>query len=244
MLAGIAAHSSLFSRQSEHLFEVPSTVGIPDIVLLRLDLAAVQERRDLAFIADSADVKTMLALTERRPIRGGVDLSALSERVAIGERHLRNVILPRLTDGGHVSRDGTLWCPTHSYRSLATRVVTIEAKLRDWRKGLMQASRHRLAADAAWLVIDAGASSPAQKAGEWFRTYGVGLAEVSVDGTVRPCVRPTIERRRTLDREVLVERAASILDSGAKSGALQHVFGRRLGVTTGVDPRLASVGGC
>lgn len=244
MLSGIAAHSSLFLRQSECLFEVPSTAGIPDIVFLRYDIAALRDRHDRAFIVDSPDVKTMLALTDRRSGRRGIDLPALSQRVAIGERHLRNVILPRLTEGGHVSRDGGFWRPTHSYRSLATRIVTIEAKLRDWRKGLMQASRHRLAADAAWVAIDAAAASPAVKAGDWFETYGVGLAVVSVDGTVRPRVRPTTERRRSSDREVLVEQAASIAHSGAKSGALQHVFGRALSVSTGVDPRLAGVGGC
>lgn len=244
MLSGIAAHASLFLRQSEFLFEVPSTAGVPDIVFLRYDSAALQDRRGRAFIVDLPDVRTMLALTDRRSGRDGMDLPALSERVALGERRLRSVILPRLADGGHVSRDGSFWRPTHSYPSLATRIVTVEAKLRDWRKGLMQASRHRLAADAAWVAIDAAASSPALKGSDWFETYGVGLAAISVDGIVAPRIRPAVQRQRTSDREVLVERAAHIAHSGAKSGALQHVFGRNLSVSTGVDPRLAGVGGC
>ncbi|TDZ42383.1 hypothetical protein CCUG63695_02356 [Mycobacteroides franklinii] len=243
MLSVIVAHSTSFLRPSLCLFEVPCTAGIPDIVLLRYDYAALEDRASRSFVVESPDVKAMLALTGRGCGGRGTALSDLSEQITVGERHLRNVILPRLTEGGHVVRDGTVWLPTHSYRSLATRVVTIEAKLRDWRKGLMQASRHRLAADAAWVAIDAATSSPALKASDWFSTYGVGLSIASANGALRTCVQPTTKRSRTSDREVLVERAASIHRSGAPSGAVLPVFGRTLTVTTGVDPRLVGVGG-
>ena len=137
-----------------------------------------------------------------------------------------------------MTRERDEWHPTHRYRSLATSVVTVEAKLRDWRRGVMQASRHRLASDAAWLAVDSARSARAVEAKQWFVTYGVGLAVVSASGTVEPSIFPNAKRVRNADRELLVERSANIHGSGARSGSLSHVFGRFLSVSTGVDPRL------
>src|SRR5271163_3900245 len=243
MLSVIAANSAVFSRHAFSLFEVPCTAGVPDVVLLRFDAAARKDRRDRAFIVELADVKTMLAATST-PVGSSLDVAELSRRVGLGARHLRRVVLPRLVDGGHMARDGDEWRPTHPYRSLAAHVVTVEAKLRDWRGGVMQASRHRLASDAAWVAIDSASSSRAIESAHWFTTYGIGLAVVSVDGTVQPTFVPAIRHGRNSDRGLLVERAAGIHRSGARSGSLSHVFGRFLSVYTGVDPRLSGVAGC
>jgi hypothetical protein len=237
MLSVIATNSPVFNVRAIPLFEIPSSTGVPDVVLVRFSPAGLRERTDRSFLLDLTDVRTMLTATSV-PRTQGMPVANLADRVGISARHLRSVILPRLADGGHMTRAGDEWRPTHRYPSLATSVVTVEAKLRDWRRGLMQASRHRLAADAAWLAIDSTRSAPALAAKHWFLNYGVGLALVSTDGTVAPVVPPNPKQARSADRELLVERSASIHVSGARSGSVSHVFGRFLSVTTGVDPRL------
>jgi hypothetical protein len=243
MLSVIAANSAVFGRRAIPIFEVPCTAGVPDVVLLRFNSAALQDRTNRSFLSELADVKTMLAVTSM-PTDRNLNLAEISRRVGISPRHLRSVILPRLAEGGHMARDRDEWHPTHRYRSLASNVVTVEAKLRDWRRGVMQASRHRLASDSAWLAVDSARSVRPAEAQQWFAMYGIGLAVVSVDGSVEAAILPGTRRRRNSDRELLVERAASIYHSGRRSGAISRVFGRFLSVSTGVDPRLEGVAGC
>jgi hypothetical protein len=237
MLSVIAANSAVFANGATPIFEVPCTAGVPDVVLVRFDSAAIRDRTSRSFLWESTDVKTMLAATSI-PLDQGLNLADISRRVGVSVRHLRRVILPRLAEGGHMARDRGDWRATHLYPSLARSVVTVEAKLRDWRRGVMQASRHRLASDSAWLAVDSARSARAVEAEHWFAMYGIGLAAVSTGGSVDPVIMPSIRLARSSDRELLAERAASIHQAGARSGAVSHVFGRFLSVSTGVDPRL------
>ena len=74
-------------------------------------------------------------------------------------------------------------------------LVTVEAKLSDWRRGLGQAARHAAGADAAWLVLDGARTRPAVSRADWFRAAGVGLAGLDPDGTLRRLLPPGARRR-------------------------------------------------
>ena len=131
------------------------------------------------------------------------------------------------------------WTAVSQYRSPASTLVTIEAKLRDWRRGLGQAARHAAGADAAWLVLDGTRTRSAVRRADWFSAMGVGLAGLDPDGTVRLLLRPSGAGILRARRELLAERLAELYCSGAVSGPVGRVFGRELIPSTGADPRHA-----
>lgn len=239
MLAHLA-ESGAFNRRMVTLFEVPCTAGVPDVVFVQFDEAAIAERAQRSTLTDLAEVRVMVAATYGRSwAKRQWTAVDLAEEVGLTPTHLRRSVLPRLTAGGHLEKVGAAWKATYRFRSVAKRIITIEAKLRDWKGAVAQASRHRSVADAAWVALDAATARTAVNNQHWFSTYGVGLATVSSEGAVAQLVKPGAARPRHVERELLAERAAGLHLAGRVSGDIPCVFGQTLLATTGADPRLA-----
>jgi hypothetical protein len=245
MLEPLAAAAPALARNPLVFFEVPSSAGVPDIVLLEIDKAAVAGRSGAAPLVEAIDIRLMLAVAcGRTPTKHFRGIDELSILAGVGSAHLRRTVLPRLVEDGHLLADGDCWAPRYRFRSLAKRIVTVEAKLRDWRGAIAQASRHTAAADAAWVALDVRAVAPAVKNAEWFSTYGVGLLAVSTSGSVERLIQPAGRSPRKHERELLAERTFALHLSGRASGPMPRVFGNVLLASTGADPRLvgAAVG--
>lgn len=241
MLAPLAHNASQFLPHARVLFEVACAAGVPDVVLLDLDTDAIAARAGTAMLTEPVDVRIMLTMQGSPALP--VTVQDLAAAVRVSPDHLRRRVLPRLHAGGHLEQtEGGQWQGCYRFRSLARRVVTIEAKLRDWRGGLGQAARHTAVADEAWLVLGSSGSAAVARA-DWFTTYGVGLALLSTDGDLTKVARPNVNRSRQPHRELLVERAVGLHVRGKVSGPLPRVFGSVLVASTGDDPRLAGVAG-
>lgn len=240
MLAPLAARSDAFLPGATVLFEVACTAGVPDLVLLELDHDAVRDRQGAAPLEHPVDVTALLALQSAPDVP--MPAQAIADWVHVSAEHLRRRVLPRLVDGGHALATDDGWQGAYPFRSLARRVITIEAKLRDWRGGLAQASRHAVVADEAWLVVDARAVAPTRTRLAGFYMFDVGLASLSTDGRLERLSTPRVNRSRQPGRELLVERAVALHVGGQASGALPRVFGKVL-VATEADPRLGGAPG-
>ena len=93
------------------------------------------------------------------------------------------------------------WNPTagsEDFTALAMKslqLTAIEAKLKDWRKGLMQASRYRFFANRAILVLPPATAATAIGFLETFRALNVGLWEFDSDaGSLRRHFTPRFGR--------------------------------------------------
>jgi len=62
------------------------------------------------------------------------------------------------------------------------QIISIEAKLSDWSRALVQAYRNLQFADESWVVLDHRFYKPALTQLERFRRSGVGLASVDIEG--------------------------------------------------------------
>ncbi|RZL75094.1 MAG: BadM/Rrf2 family transcriptional regulator [Rhodococcus sp. (in: high G+C Gram-positive bacteria)] len=247
MLAPLAGSAAVFSiARSLAMFEVPCSAGVPDVVFLRIDQKSLRERAGRSPLTELIDVRVMLATSRGRGVaRRWWTADEIASRLGVTAPHLRRTVLPRMVAGGHLesAERGEGWRASYRFRSLARRVVTVEAKLRDWRGGVAQASRHAAVADAAWLAIDAASASAAIDNPRWFSTYGVGLATVSRTRSVEALIAPSETRVREAERELLVERSLALYQAGRVSGDVPRVFGQYLLASTGDDPRLAGVSG-
>lgn len=244
MLQPLSDAAGQLLRNPTVLFEVPCSAGIPDIVLLALDRAAMGERAGTTPLWDPVDVRLMVSVSNVRNALGRAwTADELAEHAGVSSSYLRRSILPRLTTGGHLHEHGGRLSLNYRHRSLAKRVVTVEAKLRDWRGAVGQASRHTAVADAAWVALDRASARMATQSPHWFTTYGVGLLSVGTDGAIEKNIAPRPGRARQPSRELLVERAVALHQEGKHSGDIHRVFGATLLATTGDDPRLVGAGG-
>ena len=243
MLGPLAASARVLARNAIVMFEVASTAGVPDVVLLVLDRGALESRKGTSSLVEPVDVRLMVSASNVRNSLGRAwTADELVEHSGVSVAHLRRTVLPRLVSGGHLTKIDDAWRLAYRYRSMAKRVVTIEAKLRDWRGAVGQASRHTSVADAAWVALDQLSTRVALDNPHWFTTYGVGLLSVSTSGEVKKLIAPGPNRARQPGRELLVERAVALHQKGRHSGDIPRVFGVTLLATTGADPRLTGVG--
>lgn len=222
-------------------YEVQCAAGIPDLVFIQFDCNALNSRRE-AKLSPITNLLSISALQEMQTAqrRGEESLTPtqISRKVGVSASHLSSSILPSLVEGGHVNkiRRGH-YRANYEKRSLAKKVYTVEAKLKDWRSGYAQALRHSVTADAAWLVMDSAYSGAPSKQASWFEGAGIGLAFLCQGESLTPLVQPTLRTGRSPYRELLAERAAELYWAGQVSGPTQPVFGNHLTTTTGPDPR-------
>lgn len=244
MIASLGAVTRPFAEpDSVVVYEVQSAAGVPDAVFLALDLGVLASRRSLGFLTEPAMLGAVVALSRAQARGEALETGEVAGLLGVTRGHAATNVLPVLESQGYAARGaGGGWSAVQPFRSVARSVVTVEAKLRDWKRGLGQATRHAAGADRSWLVIDAASATAARKSREWFTALGVGLAALDVSGHVTTLVEPRRADVLPLRRELLAERAAAIYAAGDASGPVRPVFGRILAPTTGPDPRLAGAG--
>lgn len=235
-----AAVQDLAGPEAVAIFEVQSAAGIPDVVATVFDQEVIDKRVADGFVTDAAGLTALLALSDARDACRSLDAREVATATGLSPSYVRSRVLPTLVARGlTVMTEPGRWTTTHMYRSPARKLVTVEAKLSDWRRGLGQAARHTAGADAAWLVLDAARTRPAVTKADWFRAAGVGLAGLAPDGTLHHLLPPEGVDVLRARRELLAERLAELHCSGAVSGPVGQVVGRELTCSTGADPRYA-----
>ena len=246
MLAPLAvAAKQLIGRHTHVLYEVPAAVGIPDIVVASVDYVALLERAGKDFLTNPTELAVVLYLSRNlQQGKAGATSVQIADAVGITRRHLHANVLPSLRERSHVQSDGADWYADVPYRPLVTRLLTIEAKLHDWKKGLAQAARQVPGSDESWLVLDDARHEAAIRQLHLFAMYRVGLATLDLAGELFVQQPPAVSASRflSLRRELLAERVASFIAGGTTSGPVPSVFGNLAAVSTGCDPRLEGAG--
>lgn len=91
-------------------------------------------------------------------------------------------ILREYSLAGFCNKTSRGWIKLHQPRAPVNRIYAIEAKLRDWRKALYQASRYHDFAHQSWVLIDHYYCATALKNRSEFIRRNVGLASIEKDG--------------------------------------------------------------
>lgn len=206
--------------------EVPAVNGIPDVTLVRFHPNELRRRarHGCTMPDDLAVVRTALGLSG---VSGGLTVRELAHLTRLSEGVLRRKALPALADHGWVRERDAAWTMTRRYADPAALVVTVELKLRDWKKALAQALQARIGADFAWVVLDDVRASGAAEGVEHFDRRAIGLATLDRQSLV------VIHQPRQVGvdparRAVLAERLLKMRSEGIEVGPERHVFGRIL----------------
>ncbi|WP_291054753.1 hypothetical protein [Herbiconiux sp.] len=205
--------------------EVPSVAGVPDLAGVRFDARAIQARREgeVRPLATEAEVKAVLAITS-----GPLQIGELARRIRRSPDYVRRAVVPLLIQQGWVTEVDGLVRRRGEARWIAQRVVTVEAKLRDWTKAIGQARRQQMSADAAYIALDASGMRSITPHLDRVAEGGVGVIAVdSQSQRSRVLVRPRrIQPERTLvGRMLIAERCLEMWGRGQMNGQIYPVFG-------------------
>ena len=130
-------------------FEVQSAAGIPDVVATVFDRDVIEDRAGRGFVTDAGGLGALLALSDARDACRALDVRQVAAAAGLTPSYVRSRVLPGLGARGlAVMTAPGRWTAAGRYRSPARTLVTVEAKLSDWRRGLGQAARHAAGADA------------------------------------------------------------------------------------------------
>lgn len=243
MLGAIARHAAnAWLRSGETwavLLEQQGVSRIPDVVLARIDVAALLARVDGGWARPlgRTEVWALRVLRRDRPTR----LATVASRLSVGRDHARR-ILRGLVAGGFVAALGDGFSRLAPARPMVTRFVSFEAKLSDWREALSQACAHQIFAHETWVVFDAAFSTRFDRVGRTFIDSGVGLfaldaASLAVERFLEPPRRTS--RPNALDVAVVAERVLGRLLSRPASALPQtRLPGASAQIADPAPPRL------
>lgn len=221
---------SVFRRGDPNVFtfrEVPAVRGIPDLVAVRFDPAVVEARQQLGIRNLTSDVEVRVVQTLRHA--GPIEIGDLASQVNLTRDYLRRSVLPMLEQLGWTARDGDRVTLQLGTEPVGRRVVTVEAKLRDWLRAFNQARNQLYSADAAYIALDEASAATALTQVEAIAERGIGVMTVSSNtGRHRVLVRPkrVLDSKKTsVGRELIAERSFGLWQAGERAGQVSPVFG-------------------
>ncbi len=214
-----------YRNDVEVFTEVPAIHGRPDVVGVRFDAEALQRRAVAGVVplSGDAEVRTIHALQTR-----GAEIGEIAARIGMTRDYVRRAVVPLLSDLGWVVRDADLVVRRPEAVWAGRRVVTVEAKLRDWQRALAQARRQKHSADAAYIALDASSSARVTVYAAQIANGGIGVLSVDPDSQrVRILARPATSARKAtaVGRALLSERAIDMMNRGTREGQINPVFG-------------------
>ena len=216
----------LTATDAQVFSEVPAVFGVPDLTAIRFDWDAVNARTRAGIrpLTTDAEVRVVLALGSK-----SLTSAELADRSGYSADYVRRTVLPLLLDSGWVIHGdkgqliraaGAVW--------VSKRIVTVEAKLRDWSRALAQARRQRLSADAAFIALQMPAPKSITESLDRIAEGGIGVIGVDPDShRARVLARPKAfpKTRSLLGRMLIAERCLDMWMRGEHAGQVYPVFG-------------------
>ncbi len=169
--------TSLVTKNSEFLYEVDSGFGIADIVLF-------QKRRGWQNSYSLVDigpkwVYTLISLPYRKTfsLDDFIDLAGVSRPAA-------RKVVNEFVLAGFCKEIGGNWIKVKQPRPPINQIYAIEAKLKNWKRALYQATRYQDFANQSWVLLDSHHSRPALDNLEEFKKRNIGLLTISIEGHI------------------------------------------------------------
>lgn len=157
--------------------EISAGFGIADVVFFQLNDEVVEKRKTLPLepIQSEGIIKTLLLIKNKKR----VSLTYLADNLPFSENELRYRILRFLEDHSLIYKaDGDNYRINYNYNIGLNHSVAIEAKIKDWQRGLYQAYRYKWFADLSYLALYKDFIEQPKKNLHLFKKLNVGLLSV------------------------------------------------------------------
>lgn len=187
--AAVASYSKRIMRAPKtHLWTAGSLrigAGMPDLLMV------VTHRRigNLSGM-DTSDAEILAYLRAKSRARTVTIADHLRRKPAVLEDRL-NV----LKSAGAVRLEGESFSLSEAWRNVLPQIVSVEAKVNDWRKAFRQASRNKIFSHKSFIALPDNVAKRASNAPE-FRRLGIGILAVSSKGKVSIMVEAKVNHPR------------------------------------------------
>jgi len=162
-------NESAFVKQLQQLFEndgflaqreVSVGYGIADLVLVKKNKVNSKHcrirknNRQLSPLLSEEYFKTLKCLPDENNQKKPVEFKYLAEKSNLSKSYLRYQILRKLEKFGYIKRVGeNHYFKVNGWLPIAKELIAIEAKLKNWKRGAIQANRYRAFAHRVYLAI-------------------------------------------------------------------------------------------
>lgn len=171
------------------LEEVSLGFGIADLVVTELkDSAEIVKRERLT----SIDINVYQIVKNKKK----VSLDFVKTITGIKKQEIAKS-LEKLIEYSFVKRIDSYYVFSNKYELSFKKNIAFEAKLRHWKKALMQAYRYKWFADYSYVVLDESHSKAAIENLPLFEKLNVGLLTISIDGVIKKYYHP--KKQKPLD---------------------------------------------
>lgn len=195
LIPTISNNKALLGDYNDVAFEIPSGYGIADVVFYSMDETAIAHRiNDNRGPIDQTNILRLLLGLKSVGSNESISITTLKKWMP----SIKDDVLSYLLDNGYLLEaepgNHEAYRPGVKYQNGLRQSVAIEAKLKDWKRGLFQAYRYRRYADKSYLAVYSKHMNPPLKNIEQFKKYNVGLIEVT-DKTLQVHLHPTKENQ-------------------------------------------------
>ncbi|NCU06053.1 MAG: hypothetical protein GXC73_18975 [Chitinophagaceae bacterium] len=163
------------------LEEVDLGFGIADLVLSRLSSRSIYGKSILTYF--DANIYKLIEVNQK------VTIEQLQEITKASISEINKSINKLMLDS-YIKKRDSLICFKKPYQSVALESIAIEAKLKNWKKALMQAYRYQWFASYSYVVLDSKFVLPAIKNINEFEKLNIGLAEINKSGKLQIISKP------------------------------------------------------
>jgi hypothetical protein len=189
----VASFSSLLESSNKNVHfshEFNCGFGIADIIIFKK--TDVNEAVDLGKIsADWAFTLKCLPLKKKFSIENISELSGASFSSA------KKAIKEFIEAGFCIRTEDNLFIKLKNPKPICNSIIAVEAKLKDWKRALWQASRYKIFSTQSWVVLDKHTANPAILNVKEFQKYNIGLATVTADGSYEEIFTPSPENYKS-----------------------------------------------
>lgn len=160
-----------FVKQLEQVFntegfltkrEVGVGYGVADLVLVKLNpkrCAIRLESGQFKPLLKEQYFKIFQYLPDKACGEDPISLRFLIEQTNLSKSFLKYTLLAQLEKDGYIKKiDKEFYFKVNGWMPIAKEVIAIEAKLKDWRRGVIQAVRYKSFANKVYLAVPPGAA--------------------------------------------------------------------------------------
>jgi len=158
---------------------LPIGAGIADLILVSYDSEVL--------VLSQVECSSIHPLAYLRVV-GSARLDTIAMRLRQPERALR-CCLEGLVEADVLWRAGNAFSLSPSWRDILPAVVTVEAKVSDWRRAVVQAGRNRLFSHHSFVALPTAVAHRVRKESV-FQQLGIGILSVNEAGDVAIARRP------------------------------------------------------
>lgn len=175
-----------FVKQLERVFiqegyltkkEVGVGYGVADLVLVKLNpkqCAIRLENKQFKPLLREEFFKIFYHLPDIDSGENPVDLNYLIQKTSLSKSFLKYSVLRQLEKDGYVKRvENNFYFKINGWIPIAKEIIAIEAKMKNWKRGFLQANRYKSFANKVYLAVPSKIEHLVDR--KLLQKHGVGL---------------------------------------------------------------------